>query len=1629
MSRGRVQAIPIIGGQTAVRGRRPNMVTSSGIPSISYNIVYDYMANEGNDAGLNPFIRPELPFRPQYERIPNNEQYNNLLRRIQELERELDQIYRSVYADKGNLLVRYGRTGGGFGSIPNPEYFVEVERINAFLRRRREGITELRRLVVEMARLHDEATRVELEIFEVLRDPVVLALLYRYMVGLQPGDTPLRRIINNRAIKQNLRIATAYTVDEEGRDYLDISPNSTMNWSLRSTLERNPDAYRTNLIIVRNLLAIPNLQLANVLLQPRTRVTMYFDNIAGGYRTEDIIIGRDARNQLYDNIEELRQTGINRLNRLIEDATNDTKPIYEAVLTELGEPVPVRNLENMRPEDRERYLATFEAERVATRNRINAGELPAIITEGFMSNENMTKIMLSVYHQLMNMQTPLIAELYTIKGESSQREETHETYIVSRPNTYLPEEREARLYGFWPYVVPENNFNLNTTDDCYCAVTSITNNPLFPELETNIEEEVADIYFAAGVELYDRGLISKVYMIHDQISKSYKYPFVVEYYEYVKHGKKANGEQKMTWKAHRKSYPGRAKINKVDITEDMRVFKVIITRNKGKCDHIFNVNSEAAFTFLTNYINGPLYYRDGFGDLEYRGKSEVYWSDAIVRLLIKKIQKDPANLFKQFEVYSEETAIGPYNPEMEGLITNFQEEETCDPCEPEDYFLIEDIEEEKELEKAILTASNNLYSCLDFEASYKKPYSMSYNYFTAEGNFQRDDDRRNRNITADGVKEKIESDDIRVFLDDCVRICNSMSTERGFIFMHNGGRYDWPVLLEELIMAVKQVAIVDPLSAGGCLISASIKYRGCTFEIRDSCRMTGTSLDGLVKLLGLRTPKTKFMYCLYNEEMAKPAAERKLNWAITELEAKKEMVDEKYKKEIEKFIEEYGRRDNYDLVSICVEYCNNDVEILRHCMIKYMELQHSTDAPDSMANTFKGLNKDYVRVKDPEAKEPEYIGNIRPMENMSLTNHTKKIAKSEGCFKNAYTQSSAFHDYTRPFLFGGRVWMPRSRKFVSNQIEAIVNNKYFYIDRDTEEGEKLAVYYAGRYNYDPKKEKLFYDPTNEPLEVVELRQRMRRYGACMIDLDAVSLYPSAIYNINYFPTGRAYVLTQEVFDNTSLERKILPNEPIWYAYVNFVRNAFDKVWTTIDGESVEFPLFNKKVNGKNVPIELVERNYPMNLIDYKEFRHYYPNAKIELVHGYMYKEKTEAFSEFTKKLYCKRAYYKALKKAKDPRGATEAIIKLMLNSMYGDMIRKKVLIETKYASIHKYTIIKGKIMKSLNKYIGNTIGDYITEGDELVANERRTPLNAEVVRIFNELMVSGKYRGLHHRKTNTQMWSIIAKDIVDMLPAEFKLNDVEMIKREQMGVTTYGLVIESENITHKLTYTKNVRHATKPHWGALILSGSKAIMNKNCEAVNFEINYTDTDSLHVDGSYVLRDEVKATLDPEDEAHPELSMTKMHSDFAAWEPVKDNENFFVKPLDKEIGLCSIDTNLVNLKFYRDMVMGVSNEKIGVRIVEDKEVPILRSYITIHKHCRCKGMDADQFEEEEWDKVLEEPETKLKRDLLDTKAMSIQKNNKTGEVVVKSKYKGDTMSRAVGARPRVQAQPIQLTLNII
>jgi len=154
MNRERVQAIPIINNRLNVAGpRRPSMVTATGGPSITYNLIYDYMNNEGADSTRNPFISGAVPFRPEFREDLNNVvEYTGLRERILLLEQRIRETYRSMYAGVGGpLLVKYGWVPGvGMGPEPKPLYYEEIDRINNFLANRRREVNELIRLNAEM---------------------------------------------------------------------------------------------------------------------------------------------------------------------------------------------------------------------------------------------------------------------------------------------------------------------------------------------------------------------------------------------------------------------------------------------------------------------------------------------------------------------------------------------------------------------------------------------------------------------------------------------------------------------------------------------------------------------------------------------------------------------------------------------------------------------------------------------------------------------------------------------------------------------------------------------------------------------------------------------------------------------------------------------------------------------------------------------------------------------------------------------------------------------------------------------------------------------------------------------------------------------------------------------------------------------------------------------------------------------------------------------------------------------------------------------------------------------------------------------------------------------------------------
>lgn len=1500
------------------------------------------------DYTTNPYILPDIipiPALDDDHIFSDNEIALNLINQAKKIIGE--------YKDK--VLRPYP-----YSYRPTPQEYVSAHRIERdYLEARNRAVWLYNEFIKGIQSLIVKKRRVE-----VIVDPII----FRYWYERQYRKLPTLR--NNEDIKHYLRNVFGYTVREDGTDYLDLRRVSR---NIRIKLYNDIDAYETNLRILRNILSLDSLFLEGVKLEPRSLVTVSFDN-GNIISKESVILGNEALDKLYKDKDELIEIGKERFKRRLEN--EHLRPLSE--------------------ETRELYREILE--------QLESGNIPLDLNLGYLSNEEILKIMSDIYRQLIGADEVVLV-LKDIRNESGERKDEIQEFRINRPNKYKILAKKVILYGFFPYELRDNEFNFNVSDDCYCAVTSLTQNSTFKECYgeiEDIEKFTASIYYRANIPLYDKGLINKVQDIHKTISEVLNKSFIVEYMRYMKNGLKKDGKQKYAWRGERIRYPEKVKVLDKDIGPEDKVFRVLIYENKGyNIRHIFNVDDERAEIYLKETLKQPLPLRDEYKDLGFRGKANIFWSDVIVRLMIKEIEKDPKNLYKQLKF------------EEDGKIRNNC---TKEYYKQGNFVKIASLNKEEQ-QKIVLDKKYTIYACLDFEASYELLYSMSWCFFTEEGLFEKKALNKVRNITVTTDREQLTENDIERFLKDGVGYMNSTSATECVILVHNGGKYDWP-LSEKLFMKCNNVKLISPKSTNGCLIDLVIEYNKHTFRLRDSFRITNTKLANLPRDLGLKTTnKQKFMYRFYNELYQLKPEERKMEWKMEEIIEAVKDKDEDYNKEVLEFIEEYGVKNTYNIKEIVKEYCNNDVEVLRACMIRFQELMQDISKEDSFANTFKSLNPLYVGKyieneegeeeddKDEDEREKKvkvtYNHVINPLDQMTLPSLTKRIATMEKAYVGAVKLNGPLNMYIRPGITGGRVWIRCRKKFISSKIEKIVKNPYFYVTDDN-----MAEYLV-KYGYDKNKEMKYFDTENIPKEVVELAEMMEEYGTCLIDLDAVSLYPSAFYLLKYLPTGYPEALTEEDVINTSRERRITEEDDIWYGYFDIERDPRDTKYSVMeDGKEIEFCPFTKKLDGKTVSIGLKEKNYPLNIIDYKEFKHFYPNARLELVNGIKFTERSSAFSEFVAKLYCKRAYYKKLKKEGDPRGNTEVVIKLMLNSLYGNMIRKKIETETVYASAHSYEMIRYIINRKISKIFkrkDENLNKYC-DGEKIKDDEKRSEVVKAIVKCMNELTERRIYANkTFKRKKDYDKIGQIAKDVLNILPAEHKLNDVEMIQSQNVGVNTYGLEIESRNLTHRLTYRADTKHETLPHWGSLMLSYSKALMNQATEKINYKLYITDTDSIHTDGSFMMNEEVRGMLDPEDEENPEMSMGKFHSDFEAkmWET--ERYKYTTKPINKNIGLCSIMSWFVDKKFYSDMVIG--------KVIEtDKETGRSRGYIGINLHRRAKGLNAEIIDAETWDGLVE-GEKGLEMDLLLYRAFSIKKNSKTGKVEILSRDRGDKMIRSI------------------
>ena len=347
------------------------------------------------------------------------------------------------------------------------------------------------------------------------------------------------------------------------------------------------------------------------------------------------------------------------------------------------------------------------------------------------------------------------------------------------------------------------------------------------------------------------------------------------------------------------------------------------------------------------------------------------------------------------------------------------------------------------------------------------------------------------------------------------------------------------------------------------------------------------------------------------------------------------------------------------------------------------------------------------------------------------------------------------------------------------------------------------------------------------------------------DLDANSLYPSAIAFYDTHLQGLPKVLTEEHFN------KLYNNLDLFDGY-------FVEIKAISINQERDFPVLSYKDENhvRNFSNDVKDRTYYVDKLTLQEAVKY-QGLKFEFIRGYYFNEGfNNKCKEFIKEVYNKRIMYK---QQKNP---IQNVLKLLMNSYYGKMIQKPI--QEDYVFVKKEQH-ENYIISICDRHIESTeINDYFY-----------------------------------------------------------------MVKNKKSILCEYSI----------------------PHVGCMILSASKAIMNKVmylAEDNDIKVYYQDTDSTHIPYD---KSELLANL-YRDKYNQELIGSNLGQFSSDFDIKKANKNFEVK---------AVEAIFLGKKAYID--------KIQYRDIEDNK-------IKYHYHCRLKGIPNILIDEVE-DKI------KLYKDLYDSK----------------------------------------------
>lgn len=584
-----------------------------------------------------------------------------------------------------------------------------------------------------------------------------------------------------------------------------------------------------------------------------------------------------------------------------------------------------------------------------------------------------------------------------------------------------------------------------------------------------------------------------------------------------------------------------------------------------------------------------------------------------------------------------------------------------------------------------------------------------------------------------------------VFLSSCVeQFLNSLYKCKGsnkkndgeiLSYFHNA-KFDLA-----LIMQQPGIKIIKKIEKEGNLFSATISWMGRKFKIVDSYKIISTKLEEFSKLFNFDTVKEYFPYDLidvdiinkeivsckdlekrYNQKEDKKINGKTLNQLksfLLEANIKEVLLDANQKQ-----TSNFNEIQFIDIKKYSDYYLTRDVQVLmlgvlsqakNLSALKYNPIVSSLNPVKRFKKIFK---KHYREKYDEEFEKQIELFSEKFIKNCTNQNKERKLnlfnyitsssfaddfTKLLGCYNDVHVVKNSFRDFSQSCVRGGQTMCAYNKQhekyFDDYDAEKIQNLgkidfTNYYNDINTNEDlenakkseKKLLKYFNNRPNYlrDYNELKSLKENKSNNYKQKEKEFLYKHYGRYISDWDAVACYPSAMKEMEGFPTGLPEIFTKEnlkdINNIVGFSAKHRLEEINNYIYNLSKNNTSCHYYVQIKFKgkfrNSHFPLFKVPLQEMttNKITEKDSKQWENRLSKEGEFvEKYHLQAIIEthepddfeFISGFYY---PDGYNSKINGVICElKAMRDKYKKEGNP---LEAIIKLIMNSIYGKTLLK-----------------------------------------------------------------------------------------------------------------------------------------------------------------------------------------------------------------------------------------------------------------------------------------------------------------------------------------------------------------------